>query len=198
MDPEKKSLNFIVPTTYVILKSLKFSHWPSKFFILPLWWSQDSPLPSKNMFASRRWIRPSKVQIDHSILPGGGFISEDIPQNHEQEPLRLPTKKQVAGVARHESLKEFVAELDKIKTFMSDANKESNLRISPDFSRISGGSLDIQSQNPSPKTESNNLPFWGPKPWFLGNRKRNDVGPVMAPEVVSSCDFSKKPPHKKH
>ena len=30
MDPEKKSLNFIFPTTYVIPKSLKFSHWPSK------------------------------------------------------------------------------------------------------------------------------------------------------------------------
>ncbi len=31
MDPEKKSLNFIFPTKYVIPKSLKFSHWPSKF-----------------------------------------------------------------------------------------------------------------------------------------------------------------------
>ena len=30
MDPEKKSLNFIFPTKYVITKSLKFSHWPSK------------------------------------------------------------------------------------------------------------------------------------------------------------------------
>ena len=30
MDPEKKSLNFIFPTKYVIRKSLKFSHWPSK------------------------------------------------------------------------------------------------------------------------------------------------------------------------
>ena len=30
MDPEKKSLNFIFPTKYVIPKSLKFSHWPSK------------------------------------------------------------------------------------------------------------------------------------------------------------------------
>ncbi len=32
MDPEKKCLNFIFPTKYVIPKSLKFSHWPSKFF----------------------------------------------------------------------------------------------------------------------------------------------------------------------
>ncbi len=30
MDPEKKSLNFIFPTKYVIPKSLKLSHWPSK------------------------------------------------------------------------------------------------------------------------------------------------------------------------
>ncbi len=30
MDPEKKSLNFIFPTKYVIPKSLKFSHWLSK------------------------------------------------------------------------------------------------------------------------------------------------------------------------
>ena len=30
MDPEKKSLNFIFPTKYVVPKSLKFSHWPSK------------------------------------------------------------------------------------------------------------------------------------------------------------------------
>ena len=28
---KKKSLNFIFPTKYVIPKSLKFSHWPSKF-----------------------------------------------------------------------------------------------------------------------------------------------------------------------
>ncbi len=32
MDPEKISLNFIFPTKYVIPKSLKFSHWPSKLF----------------------------------------------------------------------------------------------------------------------------------------------------------------------
>ena len=30
MDPEKKSLNSIFPTKYVIPKSLKFSHWTSK------------------------------------------------------------------------------------------------------------------------------------------------------------------------
>ena len=30
MDPQKKGLNFTFPTKYVIPKSLKFSHWPSK------------------------------------------------------------------------------------------------------------------------------------------------------------------------
>ena len=30
MDPEKKSLNFIFPTKYVIPQKKKFSHWPSK------------------------------------------------------------------------------------------------------------------------------------------------------------------------
>ena len=33
MDPEKKSLNFIFPTKYVIPESLKFSHWPSKLTV---------------------------------------------------------------------------------------------------------------------------------------------------------------------
>ena len=32
MDPEKKSLNFIFPTQYVIPKSLKFGHWLSENF----------------------------------------------------------------------------------------------------------------------------------------------------------------------
>ncbi len=31
--PWKKSLNFIFPTKYVLPKSLKFSHWPSKMII---------------------------------------------------------------------------------------------------------------------------------------------------------------------
>ena len=41
MDPEKKSLNFIFPTKYVIPKSLKFSHWLSEQkncqFLLRTW-----------------------------------------------------------------------------------------------------------------------------------------------------------------
>ena len=31
MEHWNKSLNFIFPTKYVIPKSLKFSHWPSKY-----------------------------------------------------------------------------------------------------------------------------------------------------------------------
>ena len=33
MDPEKKNLNFIFPTKYVIPKSLKFSHWLSEIHV---------------------------------------------------------------------------------------------------------------------------------------------------------------------
>ena len=33
MDHQNKSLNFIFPTKYVIPKSLKFSHWPSKVLL---------------------------------------------------------------------------------------------------------------------------------------------------------------------
>ena len=43
MDPEKKSLNFIFPTKYVIPKSLKFSHWPSKYMFL-----MDARIPHMN------------------------------------------------------------------------------------------------------------------------------------------------------
>ena len=42
VDPEKKSLNFIFPTKYVIPKSLKFSHWLSEIQETPwgtsFWW----------------------------------------------------------------------------------------------------------------------------------------------------------------
>ncbi len=43
MDPEKKSLNFIFPTQYVIPKSLKFGHWLSESFkkYCEQWTSQD-------------------------------------------------------------------------------------------------------------------------------------------------------------
>ena len=45
MDPEKKSLNFIFPTKYVIPKSLKFSNWLSQTTVgsfKPLRISQDT------------------------------------------------------------------------------------------------------------------------------------------------------------
>ena len=46
MEPWNESLNFIFPTTYVIPKSLKFSHWPSKKTPLktnrnPPWWLES-------------------------------------------------------------------------------------------------------------------------------------------------------------
>ena len=47
MDHEKKSLNFIFPTKYVIPKSLKFSHWLSEFKV-PFFIAHliSSPTPS--------------------------------------------------------------------------------------------------------------------------------------------------------
>ncbi len=50
MDPEKKSLNFIFPTKYVIPKSLKFSHWPSKFL------TQPPPPSSSTIFHRKRYL----------------------------------------------------------------------------------------------------------------------------------------------
>ena len=47
MDPEKTSLNFIFPTKYVIPKSLKFSHWPSKNIILMAMSQHPSHQPTK-------------------------------------------------------------------------------------------------------------------------------------------------------
>ena len=47
MDPEKKSLNFIFPTKYVIPKSLKFSHWLSEMSSFLGWEFQQ-----KYVFAS--------------------------------------------------------------------------------------------------------------------------------------------------
>ena len=52
MDPEKKSLNFIFPTKYIIPKSLKFSHWPSKLMVFDFQginhvsWDDDPFIPS--------------------------------------------------------------------------------------------------------------------------------------------------------
>ena len=41
--PWNKGLNFTFPTKYVIPKSLKFSHWPSKFNIIP----EQFPSPTR-------------------------------------------------------------------------------------------------------------------------------------------------------
>ena len=54
MDPEKKSLNFIFPTKYVIPKSLKFSHWPSKVWRI---------FPTKTRgWTTARNVRPETFQ----------------------------------------------------------------------------------------------------------------------------------------
>ena len=54
MDPEKKSLNFIFPTKYVIPKSLKFSHWPSKKTEK---WSYKTGVEAESEFTSLwKWV----------------------------------------------------------------------------------------------------------------------------------------------
>ncbi len=50
VDPEKKSLNFIFPTKYVIPKSLKFSHWPSKY------WAGGVALRGPPLDCHENWI----------------------------------------------------------------------------------------------------------------------------------------------
>ena len=64
MDPEKKSLNFIFPTKYVIPKSLKFNHWPSKIISKPLRSSTNRPLfPGlrSRCFRTRPAVRSRRV-----------------------------------------------------------------------------------------------------------------------------------------
>ena len=57
MDPEKKSLNFIFPTKYVIPKSLKFSHWPSKYSPCLRLGVKNATDPTLNRgIQSARWI----------------------------------------------------------------------------------------------------------------------------------------------
>ena len=73
MDPQKKSLNFIFPTKYVIPKSLKFSHWPSKY-INPYYWV-DAFIPYKD---GNSWefdkFRPSQPYEISIFDPGGGVF----------------------------------------------------------------------------------------------------------------------------
>ena len=63
MDPEKKSLNFSFPTKYVIPKSLKFSHWQSKFWGI----ENREPLPDFQNLPKTGW---SALEIgDDQIYP---------------------------------------------------------------------------------------------------------------------------------
>ena len=61
MDPEKKSLNYFPYTKYVIPKSLKFSHWPSKIYS-----SQKNNSNETHAPTSRH--PPSDHQKEHSTL----------------------------------------------------------------------------------------------------------------------------------
>ena len=73
MDPEKKSSNFIFPTKYVIPKSLKFSHWPSK--------KKSVSLHSAKRFLST--IKNTPAALNHKKMRynvHGDSITH--PQNH--------------------------------------------------------------------------------------------------------------------
>ena len=55
MDPEKKSLNFIFPTKYVIPKSLKFSHWLSEYIDFTI---RNSTSNKKTPHPCDGWVKP--------------------------------------------------------------------------------------------------------------------------------------------
>ena len=64
------SLNFIFPTKYVIPKSLKFSHWPSKYIWLvfqPRFYQPNKQLDS--FVVERTHLKNMLVKLDH--LPRG-------------------------------------------------------------------------------------------------------------------------------
>ena len=71
MDPEKKSLNSIFPTKYVIPKSLKFSHWPSKMDLEKI--TVTSPSIQKTLVEPRSHFRK---EIRGVILVSCGAINE--------------------------------------------------------------------------------------------------------------------------
>ena len=68
MDPEKKSLNFIFPTKYVIPKSLKFGHWLSE-----LWFQTETPLEDAN--------RTTHTHISESPPRSFDWIAAKWPKN---------------------------------------------------------------------------------------------------------------------
>ncbi len=98
MDPEKKSLNFIFPTKYVIPKSLKFSHWLSELvgqksmitqysrlqtpcgFLVGLakrfhTFETHQNIPKRDLDELQntlRWIYVSKCHFEHSYGSGSG------------------------------------------------------------------------------------------------------------------------------
>ena len=66
MDPEKKSLNFIFPTKYVIPKSLKFSHGPSK--------NQIAPKASKFLYGLESFLLLRKSDYVYKVGPGSTSV----------------------------------------------------------------------------------------------------------------------------
>ena len=64
MDPEKKSLNFIFPTKYVIPKSLKFSHWLIEYIYIHcqpqlIYWLENFFQNSERLYQLQLHTRPS-------------------------------------------------------------------------------------------------------------------------------------------
>ena len=77
MDPEKKSLNFIFPTKYVIPKSLKFSHWPSKNWDDPpsggsQWTALKGSKKNNNMPALKKYLQDKTTcaRVDQLLILG--------------------------------------------------------------------------------------------------------------------------------
>ena len=81
MDNQNKSLNFIFPTKYVIPKSLKFSHWPSKL----LWWlifdtahgfwkQLGASSREKGHFFRKLPATGTKTPLNHSHIIHGRYI----------------------------------------------------------------------------------------------------------------------------
>ena len=74
MGPEKNSLNLIFPTKYVIPKSLKFRHWPSKeksgFDMTLFFFASDSFGSPKPPVMRSIIFRVNTTTPRHLVIPG--------------------------------------------------------------------------------------------------------------------------------
>ncbi len=77
MDPEKKSLNFIFPTKYVIPKILKFSHWPSKLL--------KKNIPSEWDMFFLFYTSPLRARVSVYSLPTASHGNPRFPQLMEAQ-----------------------------------------------------------------------------------------------------------------